>query len=124
MNKSIFKKVVSVIACASILAGYASISSAASINSGSSYKFMSRNCSIGNHNYSYNVSHILYDGCSEGAYLPGLTIKAYKGATVINICTVNTSSKSGSYYVPSTGSYDFKMVNNTGKHVSISFTFS
>ena len=36
MNKRIVKKVVSVIACASILAGYASISNAASINSGSS----------------------------------------------------------------------------------------
>lgn len=106
--------------------GSASICNATSlsINSGSSGLIRNKNTSIGNHNYSYSVSHIQFDGCGEGAYLSGLTIKAYKGATVINICTVNTGSKSGSYYVPSTGYYDYKMVNNSPKHVSITFTFS
>ncbi len=124
MNKSIFKKVISVIACISILASYASISNAASIDSGSSYGFMSRNCSSGNHNYSYNVSYVLFDGCAVGAFLNGLTIKAHKGATQVNVCTVNTSSKSGKYYIPSSGKYDFKMHNDAIKHVAITFTFS
>lgn len=126
MNNSIVKKVVSVIACASILVSYASISNATSlsINSGSSGKITTRNCSLGNHNYSYNVSYVKFDGCATGAYLSGLTIKSHKDPTVLNICTVNQSSKSGLYYIPSSGNYTYRMHNNATKHVSITFTFS
>lgn len=126
MNKRIVKKVVSVIACASILAGYASICNAysLSINSGSSGYITTKTCSVGNHNYSYNVSYVLFDGCAVGAYLNGLTIKSHKGNTVLNICTVNKGSKSGSYYIPYSGSYTYKMHNGSTKHVAITFTFS
>ena len=126
MNKSILKKVISSIVCLSILAGYATISSAKtlSINSGSAGNITTRNCSIGNHNYSYNVSYILFDGCAVGAYLNGLSIKSHKGNTTLNICTVNKSSKSGLYYIPSSGDYVYKMHNGATKHVTITFTFS
>ena len=126
MKMNSFKKVVSVIACASILAGYASICNATSlsINSGSSGTITTRNCSSGNHNYSYDVSYVKFDGCAIGTYLSGLTIKSHKGNTVLNICTVNKDSKSGIYYIPSSGTYTYKMHNNATQHVSITFTFS
>lgn len=124
MKKNIVKKLVSVIVCGSMIASFATVSNAVSINSGSSYKFLTRNCSIGNHNYSYNVSYVKFDGCATGAYLSGLTIKSHKDPTVLNICTVNQSSKSGLYYIPSSGNYAYKMHNNATKHVSITFTFS
>lgn len=125
MNRSTIKKIISIIACVSMLIGYASICSAASINSGSSDYIKSPSCSVGNHNYSYSVSYVHFDGLAVGAFISGLKVKAKKTpSTVINICNVNKSSGSGLYYIPYSGTYEYRLYNNSSKHVTITYSFS
>ncbi len=125
MNIKIIKKVISVIACVSVIAGIASISNAYSINSGSSKFLKTRhNVSSGSYGYSYKVSYVLFDGLATGAYAPGLVLKAkMSGGPSVTICSINTSQKSGNYSIPVSGDYDFSLYNGSSKHVAITFDY-
>ena len=130
MNKKIIKKIVSVLVCASMIAGVASISNATSINSGSSSNLGVYQATAGTNHYSYTVDYIHYDGLAVGAFIQsGLTVRfkyPTTGTTIEQntVCTVNTSSGSGTYYTGYSGGHTFRLHNNTGKHVSITFNFS
>ena len=124
---SIVKKLITVIACTSIVAGCAVMS-----NADDRLKSAHINCSISNkgvkklfsysdstHNYYtyyYDVSYIHYSGCATGAYLPNLTVKVN---STDYICNVNKKKAQGPCYVSSPIDQNYRVHNNTGKDVSI-----
>lgn len=125
MNKRVFKKILSVLACVGMLVAFASISNAYTfgngVNSGGRLDIYSQNISAaGTYSYSYSITFIQYDGLAVGAHMPGMTIQANSSTTV---CTINSTNKSGSYYLPSAGNYTYRVVNNTGRHASIRGSF-
>lgn len=115
--KSTIKKLVAVITCASVIAGLASVSNAYSINSGSTATVGTKYATYGYHAYEYKVSYVLFDGMPVGAYTSGLKLKVDSN----NVCTINTSQKSGNYQAFSTGTHTYRLENNSGKHVAITF---
>ena len=126
MISNTVKKLVSVIACMSVLFGYTLKSNAYSavINSGSSVLMFERNCASGPHNYNCNVSYVKFDGLAEGNYYYGLKVRATKGITILNICSINSMYKSGTYIVPSAGTYSYRLYNQSDRKVTIQFSFS
>lgn len=124
MNKRVIKKIVSVLACASMLAGMASISNATSINNGSSATIGTKNVSSGSHNFSYYVSYIHYDGLAVGAHMSGLRLRADMGNDSDYVCSVNSNQAGGSYTISHSGTHTYRLYNNTGKHVSITASFT
>ncbi len=130
----IIKKVVTVIACTSIVAGCAMVSKA----DDPKLKSQEINCSISNkgykkffsysdkgmhdyYTYYYSVSYIHYSGCATGAYLPNLTVKVNSKDY---ICYVNTKKAQGPCHVSSPRDQNYRVHNNTGKDVSIKMEFS
>lgn len=124
MNKRIVKKVVSVIACASILAGYASICNAYSIDNNYTALVATHDISKGKHDYGCYTSYIHYDGLAVGSFIPGLRLRANKGGDSDLVCEVTSSYKSGKYTITTGGSHQYKLHNNSGKHVSITFSIN
>lgn len=118
MNKSIMKKVVSVITCMSILAGVASVSNAYSINSGSSASVGSKYATDGYHGYEYQVSYILFSGMAAGSYASGLYFKVDSNL----ICEINTSHKKSNYQAFGSKTHYYTLNNTSGKHVSVTFS--
>lgn len=125
---SIIKKVVTVIACTSIVGGCALMSNAA-------LKSTSINCTIGSqkvkklfsyssnytyYDYEYSVSYIHYYGCATGAYLPNLLVKVNSSNYV---CEVNTPNKKGWCYINSPKDQNYRVHNNTPKDVTINMEF-
>lgn len=126
---SIIKKVVTVIACTSIVGGCAMLSNAA-------LKSTSINCTIGKNSvkklfsysgvhthyiYDYSVSYIHYSGCATGAYLPNLLVKVN---STDYVCEVNTSHKEGWFIVSSWKDQNYRLHNNTPKNVTIRMDFN
>lgn len=126
MKMNSIKKVVSVIACASILAGYASICSATTFSINNNYAALVETHSIsqGKHDYGCYTSYIYYDGLAVGTFIPGLRLRANKGGDSDLVCEVNSSYKSGKYTITTGGSHQYKLHNNSGKHVSITFSIN
>ena len=121
MSKSIIKKIVSVIACISMLAGYASISNAYSIDPGYSATIAEHDDSdYYYYTYEYTVSYIHFDGLATGAYMNGLTV--YVNSDYV--CAVNTSHKTGPYHVSVNDYNYYKLYNDTSKHVAIDIDFT
>ena len=125
---SIIKKVVTVVACTSIVGGCAMMSNAA-------LKSTSINCTIGKNSvkklfsysdvynyytYEYSVSYIHYSGCATGAYLPNMLVKVNSSNY---ICEVNSSHKKGPCHVDSPKDQNYRLHNNTSKSVSIKMDF-
>ncbi|MCR4702852.1 MAG: hypothetical protein K5665_04200 [Saccharofermentans sp.] len=124
MIRNVVKKIVSVVMCVSVLAGYASISNAYSINAGAiGYVGTAYASSGGGHSFSYEVSYIYYNDLAVGAYLYDLSLKADMNVDSDKVCNINMPQKSGTYHVTSSGSHTYNLHNDTSKHVYITFDY-
>ena len=126
---SIIKKLVTVIACTSIVAGCAIVSNAyygtADINcnirtGNTKYLFNYKNLNEDEvyFTYYYTVSYIHYSGCATGAYLPNLKARV-NGK---RICDINTHDTHGPFHV-SEQNQKYDIYNGAKKDVTIKVTF-
>ncbi len=116
-GKKYIKRIVLVAVCASVLVSFATISNAVTINDGSSEFLLTDYVYSGVRTYEYKVSYIYYNGLAVGAYIPGLTVYA----DYDHVCDVDTSSDTGPYWINSSGYHDYRLYNDTGKDVTITF---
>lgn len=127
---SIVKKLITVIACTSIVAGCAIVSNAyyygtADINcnirtGNTKYLFNYKNMNEAEvyFTYYYTVSYIHYSGCATGAYLPNLKARV-NGK---RICDINTRDTHGPFHV-SEQNHKYDIYNGAKKDVTIKMTF-
>ena len=140
MKTSIIKKAVSVLACASILAGCTAMSNAAGgtgdpqhwfglysktvsldvASKKSKDMFTYRNNDYDYFMYKYSVSYIHFSGLATGAYISNLKVKV-SGKYV---CEVNTPKRWGPYLAPNPGNQKFVLDNGAKKDVGIKMNFS
>lgn len=139
MKTNIIKKAVSVLACVSILAGCAAMSSAAGGTGDPPrwFNLYDKNVSLDiaikkskdiftykdnytTYSFRYSVSYVHFSGCATGAYLPGM--KARVGNQ--NICDVNTPKRWGPYTIyDSNTSRNYNLYNGAKKNVGITVHF-
>ena len=140
MKTNVIKKAVSVLACASILAGCTAMSNAAGGTGDPQYwfglysktvnldvaskkskdMFTYRNNDYDYFMYKYSVSYIHYSGLATGAYLSNLKVKVSSRY----VCEVNTPKRWGPYLAPNPGNQKFVLDNGAKKDVGIKMTFS
>lgn len=140
MKTSIIKKAVSVLACASILAGCTAMSNAAggtgdppdwiplySTTVGLDVKskqskdmFTYNNKKYDYFMYKYSVSYIHFSGLATGAYMSNLKVKVSDRY----VCEVNTPKRWGPYLAPNPGNQKFVLDNGAKKDVGIRMNFS
>ena len=127
MKKRVSKKLVSILACVGLIAGFASVSNAATknftLNPGVTGQVDYISKSAGTYSYSYAITYVHFDGLPVGAFMPGLDFEV-SGSNPSTICSVNSTTKSGSYYLSSGGYHYYRVCNNSSKKVIVNGTYS
>lgn len=126
MKKNVIRKLVSVLICVSIVAGFTSVSNAyIYIIQDSSSSYVTNDYASADYSnyFIYDIAHIQVEDMPAGSFVTGLRLRADLGNDSDWVCNINCYHDAGYYDVNTSGDHVYRLYNSSGKKITLNTNY-